>query len=245
MLRFFSGFLLAAAVANAQFIIPATVPIDGPIPGAHGSLWDVQLHVYNGSNLPARIGVCNDPLGFPQPHVAPGATSRVTASTSIDGRPLIRCILGTDEPEKVKLSLRVQDLSRQSQTWGTEIPLIKHSDLIASETALVNVPVLENFRQALRIYTWDGSREWPFVLEILSQDGRILVAETLLVPPSSDVRHFPGFAQILDLPVAYPTLAGEEAVTVRILPQMEGALFWAFVSVTNNETQHVTTITPQ
>ena len=32
---------------------------------------------------------------------------------------------------------------------------------------------------------------------------------------------------------------------VRVTPLTPGLRIWAFVSVTNNETQHVTTITPQ
>lgn len=36
-----------------------------------------------------------------------------------------------------------------------------------------------------------------------------------------------------------------DTVRAEIEPLTEGLRYWAFVSVTNNETQHVTTITPQ
>lgn len=39
--------------------------------------------------------------------------------------------------------------------------------------------------------------------------------------------------------------ASSPFVRVEVEPLGEGARFWAFVSVTNNETQHVTLITPQ
>jgi hypothetical protein len=52
----------------------------------------------------------------------------------------------------------------------------------------------------------------------------------------------PAYAQvsISDL----PEVRGVETIRVEISPQTPGMRYWAFVSVTNNETQHVTNIAP-
>jgi len=54
----------------------------------------------------------------------------------------------------------------------------------------------------------------------------------------------PGYLQ-LDLGEAGAALEGAETAWVRIEPRTEGLRFWAFASVTNNPTGHVTTVTPQ
>jgi hypothetical protein len=53
-----------------------------------------------------------------------------------------------------------------------------------------------------------------------------------------------GYASIGQFTDAFPQLNGLDKVRVEVTPLTEGLRFWTFVSITNNETQHVTTITP-
>jgi hypothetical protein len=54
----------------------------------------------------------------------------------------------------------------------------------------------------------------------------------------------PGHARITDLVSAYPVLTGVERLRIEIEPLTPDVRFWAFVSTTNNETQHVTVTLP-
>jgi hypothetical protein len=47
-----------------------------------------------------------------------------------------------------------------------------------------------------------------------------------------------------DLTAAFPQLASAQLLRIVLDPVSADLRFWAFVSVTNNETQHVTVITP-
>ena len=52
----------------------------------------------------------------------------------------------------------------------------------------------------------------------------------------------PAFAMINDLAAAFPALAGTNRVRIEIIA---GDRAWAFSTITNNQAQHVTVITPQ
>jgi hypothetical protein len=112
---------------------------------------------------------------------------------------------------------------------------------------LLDVPTDPRFRNTLRIYAIDQTE---VILEIHSEtlNGMTQQRRIQLRPPSNVFE--PAYAEVSDLPVD----AG--ALRLRILPPWADGLppdpmppntpqVWAFVSVTNNETQHITVIAPQ
>jgi hypothetical protein len=182
--------------------------------------------------------------------------------------------IGAPGAGKVTFSLRVQDISRQSQTWGPAIPVVREKDAFTSTLQLLDVPVEAHFRSALRIYDFDtGVPDAPRQVRVRIFDmcgigpidrdcsSTALVDTTLaLVPTSLRVvsdRQYPATAMVGNLVGAFPQLASvpptilafgqsrPAAVRVRIDPITPGLRFWAFVSATNNETQHVTVIASQ
>jgi hypothetical protein len=233
-----------SGAAVAQFLLPLT-NTPQPVQGANGSLWDTQLYVHNGTSESIYIGSCVDFFSILRPMVPPGFTGRHDVGSGLGA---IRCVIGRNDLPRgldgVGLHLRVQDLSRQSQTWGTEIPIVPRAGMLDEPVALINVPVNQEFRQALRVYAWDSSLPHRFHVEFLSASGALLAQEELATSTYS-TPSFPGFAQRLALSDDYPAIAGEQTVTIRITPLSPNPEYWAFVSVTNNETQHVTLITPQ
>jgi hypothetical protein len=61
--------------------------------------------------------------------------------------------------------------------------------------------------------------------------------------PGTDERHGPGYVQ---LPLSgLPMLQGKERIRLEITSDAPELRYWAFVSVTNNETQHITIITAE
>jgi hypothetical protein len=237
--------ILAMAVpASSQTTLRALVPIGvgEEIPGVFGSRWMAFLNLYNMGTTNVRS--CTGGIAT-RPEYAPGTTTHYPAPKESLGQGAFICIQGS--PDDVVLNLRIQDLSRQALTWGTEIPVVYEKDVRTQSLALVNVPTDERFRQTLRIYDWDGNRGEAFRLRIRNRQGIVLTDEVLTPIPAPDPLfqpHLPGYTEVSWLAGTYPQIMTEEQVTLEISPVNPAVRFWAFVSVTNNETQHVTTVTP-
>jgi hypothetical protein len=140
----------------------------------------------------------------------------------------------------VHFDILVRDLSQQSKAFGTEIPVVREKDFFDHTLELLNVPTDSLFRVTLRVY--DLGTPASIKVDILPMDASDPVVSTFVFP----VGRNPEYAQILDLLGSFPQLAGKGPLRISIEPPAPGAAtLWAFASVTNNETQHVTTISPQ
>lgn len=53
----------------------------------------------------------------------------------------------------VETTLRVQDASRQSLTWGTEIPVVRERDVLTRAFSFLDVPTDARFRQTQHVTT--------------------------------------------------------------------------------------------
>jgi hypothetical protein len=60
--------------------------------------------------------------------------------------------VSTPEADRFELRSRVRDLSRESDSAGTEVPIVPESDLRAGPIYLLDVPVGAQMRTALRVY---------------------------------------------------------------------------------------------
>jgi hypothetical protein len=70
----------------------------------------------------------------------------------------------------------------------------------------------------------------------------VLEASTLYEPPFNTepaYAAYAGFEEILQTPGIHPP-----ALRIEVEPLTPGSRFWAFVSITNNDTQRVTLVTP-
>jgi hypothetical protein len=119
---------------------------------------------------------------------------------------------------------------------------------------LLYVPMDSRFRQALRVYDFEGNAGEQIRLRIYPWNSQSPLVDTLLVLVDAhhgvnrDFGEFPvtpAYAQMFDLASTYPQLAAQERVRIELTAVRPEVKFWAFVSITNNESQHVTTITPR
>ncbi|MBV8516086.1 MAG: IPT/TIG domain-containing protein [Acidobacteria bacterium] len=138
-------------------------------------------------------------------------------------------------------NLRVQDVSRDALDQGTEIPVVHRSQFDDERIVLLGVPIDTRFRNTLRIYGL--SNEFDHVNVTVNN-------EIFQVPlqPATD-RYTPAYGVFEDFPLPAALPSGQNTVSVKVEVPRLGAgqpsmPIWAFVSVTNNETQHITTITP-
>jgi len=130
-----------------------------PSPGANGSIWTTELVARNVGNSTVYFGypegcgslLCPEPWEF----IVPNATKRIAANSAA-GQMLLM-ISGT--PVNVVFNLRVRDLSRQSETWGTEIPVVSANQGAITTVQLLNIPASGEFRTTIRIYDWSSLAE--------------------------------------------------------------------------------------
>jgi hypothetical protein len=243
---------------------PVLLPIAlTDIQGAFGSLWRTHFTLYNGNGVPL-IGLGSFDLVYPfysgclfpicpSPEAIPPRTSASLFIRQPGGPPGVLLWVRKDRIANVDFELRVQDMSRQALTWGTEILVVREKDLRAAPFRLLNVPLDERFRQSLRIYDVSAGATAAVLVRFIDADVGRVMHEQVLGFPAQPVPPFGVFQQFRLLPgyteigwvASLPELRDSGRVHIEVVPLAPEQRLWAFVSVTNNETQHVTTISPQ
>lgn len=246
--------LVASLPVQAQEYERILLPIvSAPTAGAYDSVWQSFFVAYNGGDTPAFVeypfgcvlGTC--PRGNEvQPHSFVDTQFLTPPPAGLPG-----LFVYAEKPQSASFAfnLRVQDLSRQSLTWGTELPVVRESDARTAVTDLLSIPTDQRFRVIVRIYDFDSRPQSSVHIRVLSMTSSIPLTEfdvLLSRPHDENVSRpfYPGYGSIADI-IQRPGVAAQPEVRIEIHPITEGLRYWAFVSVTNNETQHVTTITPE
>ncbi|HYC92676.1 MAG TPA: IPT/TIG domain-containing protein [Thermoanaerobaculia bacterium] len=236
------------------------VPITGEtIAGANGSQWRGELTFFNGSAHNAVLigkfappGVLTPPIPDAET-VAPRGTSKpiLYGSGATAG-----AFLYVPKPlaGDVRKSLRIRDLSRNANSWGTEIPIVR-IDEVGTTMTLIDIPTDPQYRATLRIYHWSAypgvARVTIYAPDRAEPVSQFDVESHAPFPPQPevDMPFYPSYSQVDLLTPAVRAAGPSIRVEVynygdnpRVSPPFPA--IWAFVSVTNNETQQVTVMTP-
>ncbi len=213
---------------------PVLLPVSFEGAGAFGSQWKSD-NVVAPADWPA---VARSPLP------CAGCTSVITAARRLDvtndPAGLLLWIARTPEPAMFANS-RIREVSRQPQSTGTEIPVVREHDFRRASVRLLNVPYDGHSRATLRIWALgdpgglcflDASSQSAYWLPILSS--------VPLQRSKADALWF-GSADITA--TLQQTKAGETA-SIRVTPLSADPdiALWAMISVTNNDTQQVTIV---
>lgn len=250
-------FTLAAAIclpggAETRFVLP----FSGALPGAYGSQWVTRTTLLYSGNEP--ITISPPPLCFagecpfsillppglgPLPVVNYGAPAEGTLVTvSDDGRNLV-------------LKSRVRDLTRSGDGEGTEVPVPREGEFRTTPLRLLDLPLSQNGRANVRIYTLPefagGEIEIRYFLSPVfdpSSGGydaevRLLTTETLALQPRHAGGGYAPMVLVNGIELK-PGLVSAENVWIEIVPLRIGMPIYAFASITNNQTQSVTIVTP-
>jgi hypothetical protein len=250
------GAVAAQEVAWSRFLLPFFAT---PVPGAHGSLWEITSSLYYAGEEPALVfprpfcyaGLCL-PLGNLEPALAPVP---VNPRLGFPGGLLLH--VEAKHAGAVTLSSRIRDLSRTADSAGTEVPVVPEAHIVASTVRLPAIPHEQRFRLTLRIYALPEAAGRTVEVRYYrhpADEGaftdrtlHLLRVEPvqLRVPdaPAIDARLHPAYAQLGNIE-SLPELQRESLLFIEIVPQSPDLRIWAFASVTNNETQQVTLITP-
>jgi len=276
LILFIAFTLVAGYPAGAQpqgdtkILLP--LALEESIRGAFGSEWTTRVAILNHGAAPISLEgtgffltECSIlPCDFR--FVSPGITFYpIFHLDSISRRQVEGFFLYTrrEDLPSIDLDIHVQDLSRQSLTWGTEIPAVPETEAFTADLALGGIPIDARFRSLLRVYDFDpspGGEPKRIAYRIygvrpllrspldpadirrpVSADTLIASGELVFVVARFEFA-YPGYAR-LDLS-SIPALQNQERIRIELTPLTEGLRYWAFVAVTNNETQHVTTVTP-
>lgn len=235
------------------------------VPGQFGSRWLSRVSVLNRSQSSVWI------LGYDANcHFLPCFVSRtpngVTFYPIVDDRFAVGGTILLVEraySDEVEIHLRTQDLSRQAEAWGTEIPTVRERDLRSGPLTLLDVPLEGKFRENLRVYDFssvpnaaalvrfyrtDSSLGSPITGQEPSPAKDVLLAELSVPLKTQGFTGFSaqssfGYGELFDLS-SLPQLSGASRLRIEVVSTTKEQKLWAFVSVTHNDTQHVTLVTP-
>jgi hypothetical protein len=239
-LVFSSSLFAADPFPNERILVPLLTP---PVHGAFGSEFHTRLGIYNhfenpidvvGIAPPCILSACPTPRTTIEPDSELG-------DIELSGAPGRFIYVLASQAKHLSFHLRVHDVTRAALNLGTEIPVVRERELTTGTISLVAVPAGSRFRNTLRIYATASTFLW-----VSFTDGVEKFQRTVTLAPGRDGFE-PAFAMVSD----FPTFAsGAQLVTVTIEPPptanpLPQPPYWAFISVTNNETQAITTITPQ
>lgn len=256
-----NAFTFAAAANPGYEALLLPVYLDGTVTGANGSRWKTEFWIRNYGSAPVLLAPWDCPAGEVCPAVfpltrtlSPGETIRNLPAffrppTVNTGRLLY---VPEDGADQVATSLRLAEESRAALDAGTEIPVVREEDFLTSTAYLTSVPLNGSFRLMLRVFEM-AQTEARFHVRIYEQfeglGAQLPLREIELVATTTETGQFrlaPAYGQYADIgtlllnPVPRPAL-----LRIEVEPLTRGSIFWPLITITNNDTQRTTLVTPQ
>jgi hypothetical protein len=236
---------LAARDIDGDGVITYLVPVYVPeaVAGAHGTLWVSELWLHNGNAHRVYIGDCEDLIG-PPPACAyePGVTRLSYPHFPARAAELLVHV-AVEDAERLVFSSRLFELSRLSQPVGIEVPVVGEERFFTKPVRFIAVPSSPALRVALRVYDPRRSMNGIVRVELVESASGQQLAEASVPIVYSDESSAPGLAMLGDLASLFPEVRSVDRYDVRVLPLGAEMEYWAIISVTDNDTQQVFTIT--
>ena len=215
---------------DAAFFERILVPVFYNGPGGFNSQWESVAALHN-----------NNPYAVTQQ--APFETAQPGTTTFAHGSEVTGFVdfVPRQAAPNLQFSLVVRDTSRSASDLGTSVPVVRENAFFDRTFSIVNVPADARYRLGLRLYSYETI---PTTLQLrivsLKDESTLVIRD---VPLGVANQH--GFAFIGDLTADHVELVGKGPLRIDVTPKDAGTLAWGYVSVTNNDTQHVTVIAPQ
>lgn len=227
-----------------RYLLPV---VSNDIRGGQGSRWVSELTLINATDADVTLVApwSPAPAGY-----ASGRDARVELSTRADGGDGAFVYVPV-ERDDFGMQLRVRDVSRVAEGMGTDIPVVPPDDF-ADVIELIDVPTDSRYRAHLRIYGEPNAATSTITVYAPDGDTPLEVRSVRLHPPSSfgDFVKHPAY-QLIDAITPAIRDSGLTHVRIRVQNAPESPIdetfqwrTWAMVSLTNNETQQVTLVTP-
>lgn len=237
-----------ADVPDPQAFATVLVPLIFNGPGAYGSQWrtDVRLRntgdvalspvTYFNMRFCPETPVLADPPLPCRPEIAPSTSAYVFTPDRPRGV-LLRLVRGM--ADQATFSALVRDTSREDISFGAEMPIVREEDFRTGAIYFPNVPLHDSrYRFSLRVYLLNTDRE-PVTYSLTRPGGTF--GGTRSVIATREAIDEAAFAMV-DIPAVS---AGVDTPTGIQLQSTGVSPIWAFLTITNNQTQQVTIIRPQ
>ncbi len=235
--------------AQPTDLVRLLVPIAVSANGALGTSWRTEFVVHNGNATSVTVSGGATPPSGTAPVIAPSTTTSI-ALYPPPGNFGAFIYVPRELAPKFVTSLRVHDTTRDADSWGADVPIVSETAFRES-VVLIGVPADSRYRTLLRVYAYNGY-DTPVRVDLRDDaSGELLGSVSALLqsglPPAvpGTPPNAPAYAQIALDPVLTPIAAAHPRVRVEAISTLTPAPpLWAFVAITNNTTQQVTTITP-
>jgi hypothetical protein len=218
------------------------------VPGAFGSIWSSELVGRNDNDRYVFVQQNIFEVEITQPAPWNGGLAKTTFRPELTGDAAFlyqEHIDGSRKP--LAYSLRVRDLSRQADSWGTEVPLIRAEDAFTGKPMdILNVPFEPESRITLRVYDLDGYVGGSVPVYIRNNESDTLLGSTSVTFAGEGYQNYPpnpGLA-VIDVKPLVANASGVERLRIQVGEKDAAKRLWAMVSVTDLETQQVTVISP-
>lgn len=232
--------VLLATSASAQFFStdPADyertlVPVAGRTPGLYGSEWSASVSGYTDSGTNFVVPYCTRGIVCGYEYFLKGATPSTFAVDALTSGAFLY-VLKT-AVDKVDLVVHVRDDAHPADS-NVDLPVVRARDF-RPNIRLLDVPIASNVRSMLRVY---GDQSGTVTVKALDPSGRQLGTTSLQLQGDYVYNGFTISPATASLPIYFD---GQSSVMLDITSD-NGAPIWAFVSVTNNDTQHINVIVP-
>jgi hypothetical protein len=184
--------------------------------------------------------------------LAPKTGSEITNVES-GGTPLpVFLYVPKETAASMRMSLTVEASNKDhlEERGFTELPIVRASEFTEGKLQLVGLRMDPGFRQTVRMFGLDGAMSgWVMMRAYKLNSNEQLFEWPFYVGPISDERTSdgkqlrPAFGMECDIS-AYLHSYGQK-VRIDLESMTPGLKYWAFISVTNNKTQHFYTVLPR
>lgn len=234
-----------AAQEYEQLVLPVAPSL---VFCAYESRYETRLVAYNDDAVSVSRVCENDRCHELQPK-----SGREITNLDTGGQPLpVFLYVPKETADKMRMSLFVEASNKDHlEARGfTELPIIRAADFTEGRLQLVGLRIDPGFRQTVRMFGLDGSKSGYVNMRVFKFNSNELLFEwPFYVGPISDEKTSdgkqlrPAFGMECDIS-AYLHSYGQN-VRIDLESMTPGLKYWAFISVTNNTTQHFYTVLPR
>ena len=222
-------------IPDLAFFEPVVFPALLTGPGAFGSQWTTDVALQTNFDVVPGLAL---PIAPPFFDSVPAVGSVTVTGANVP--PGMVVYVARQFAPRVFFDVLARDLSKQSEALGTEIPVVRETNLYDRPFDILLVPTDPKFRVALRIVRIDGRPVARLRIFAAAAVQPLVDAEVQLTPGPF------GYSSLNmpDLVQSIPQLAGKGPLRIEVDGESGRRAISALVSVTNNATQHVTVIAP-
>lgn len=228
-----------------RFLIPVTAVA---VHGANGSIWTTEWTLYNAT---AQRLYVTGPFPFlslspavQDNEVDAGETKRLVLYEAAPGFDGAFIYLPDDALQHLSMILRARDISVHAQSYGANIPIVRLSEF-RPQLRLIDIPADSDYRATLRVYGSTPDEQIVHIRAYVPEHATPMEEFDVIVRANEHLGFEelprPAYAQ-LD-PLSSALRAAGARVRLEITAASDSPV-WAFVTISHNETQQVTTVLP-